>query len=229
MNINKYKQVYDDIESEIINNIAFYISLYEDQKKVYSTKIAELQLRIYTQIEFLLKEIYYDICKDPVEDPSYDYDCLKYIKLNNSNSLISNDENNNEGYKLNQLAYIHWDLFHLENKLYQPFEMNVAKIKNIDDNDQPITDDNKKTYKWNNAYQNLRHNFGKSIRYFGTIEYLFESLAVFTLLLGQNSKIFTIVQYIDDQKNEISGWVPSRGFIRKSWSLNNAGAHNNEN
>lgn len=51
-----FNQIYDELEKEAMK-LSYQISLDECQKEVYSINIAELQLRIYTQIEASLKDI----------------------------------------------------------------------------------------------------------------------------------------------------------------------------
>lgn len=54
---------------------------------------------------------------------------------------------------------------------------------------------NDMNYKFNNAYQNLRHSFERSLKVYGTIEYLFEALAALFIALDINSsQIFFRVQ-----------------------------------
>ncbi len=67
-------------------------------------------------------------------------------------------------------------------------------------------------WKYNNAYQNLRHNFVDSLPVYGTIEYLFESLAVLFVILDMNtSTIFSEYKITDDGKK--SYWAYQRKGI----------------
>lgn len=166
----EFKQIYNQFEDEIIK-ISYQISFDESQKNVYSLNIAELELRIFTQIEASLKYIatQLNINKDKYDEiiPKLDY-------LRNNDFIVTLGS------------------YNLEKKIYENmFEKNVDRIKIIDGN---ITKNGKKNYKFNNAYQNLRHNFLESFKYYGTIEYLFESMACLTAILKiNNSTLFSVI------------------------------------
>lgn len=61
------------------------------------------------------------------------------------------------------------------------------------DKDRNVHNDPKgsNNWKYNNAYQNLRHNIVDSLPIYGTLEYLLETLAVLFVVLDRNdSQIF---------------------------------------
>ncbi|GAX48511.1 hypothetical protein [Pseudolactococcus reticulitermitis] len=197
-NIEVFKQIYFQLESEVLK-IAYQIALVEKQKNVYSVNIAELQLRIFAQIEAALK---YQGLKKGFSKQNFDNYIPKIPEL-----------------KL-RWAYVTWSNYHFDKKLYKNnFIKSVDRVRNVNENGIPITDSEKKNYKFNNAYQNLKHDFTNSLSYFGTLEYLFESLStLFIILELSNSKIFTSVEY-NEEKTELTGWQRSYNSIRKSFPL----------
>lgn len=76
-----FEEIYKQIEAEVVK-IAYQISIDENQKNVYSLNIGELQLRIFTQLEAVLKSKYE---KDPTisnKDQKIKYDeCIKHLYL----------------------------------------------------------------------------------------------------------------------------------------------------
>mgnify|MGYP007046733933 CR=1 FL=1 len=199
------KQIFNAIEAEVIN-LAYHISLEEGLKKVYSPHIAELQLRIYAQIEFLLKDIYADVSHGKGKvNPKYDEDCIPKLALKN------------------KYVYLHWDMCKFKKRLYRPFCKSEERIRCIEENGSPrLEAGGKKNYRWNNAYQNLRHDFGASLCYFGTLEYLFEGLSAMTVLMEDSNHIFSIVEIAIDKntgEKKAFGWVPGSSAIRKSWDI----------
>ena len=76
-----FEEIYKQIEAEVIK-IAYQISIDENQKNVYSLNIGELQLRIYTQLEAVLKSKYLkDVnISNKKQNPYYD-ECIKPLGL----------------------------------------------------------------------------------------------------------------------------------------------------
>ena len=194
-NITLYQEIYKQIESETLN-IAYHVSLDENQKNVYSPYFSELQLRIYAQIESVLKKKYQDLSdlESKKGNPKYDYDCIPALSLEEKK------------------AYLYWNQYHFKKKLYDDvFKITLKKT----DSDGTVKNSNE-TYKFNNAYQNLRHDFENSIKKFGTLEYLFEALATMFLLVDlSTSKIFAKAEI--DNSGNLTGWVSSGTAIRKTF------------
>ena len=124
----------------------------------------------------------------------YDYDCIPALSLEEKK------------------AYLYWNQYHFKKKLYDDvFKITVKKT----DSDGTVKNSNE-TYKFNNAYQNLRHDFENSIKKFGTLEYLFEALATMFLLVDlSTSKIFAKAEI--DNSGNLTGWVSSGTAIRKTF------------
>lgn len=82
-----------------------------------------------------------------------------------------------------------WGNYNLNKKLYNDvFKKTVPRL--AQNGSTPTSP--KQNYKFNNAYQNLRHSFEDSLKVYGTIEYLFEALAALFILLDyDNSVIFS--------------------------------------
>lgn len=172
----EFKMIYDNIEKEVIS-LSYKIAFDETQKNVYSTFIGELELRIFTLIESVAK------ARGSMEQgDQYDYFFGKFYALeeNKSHVIVTMS-----GYKLNKRDYS--DVFDKkEDKVIM-----VDKDRNV--NYDPKGNNN---WKYNNAYQNLRHNFVDSLPIFGTIEYLFEALAVlFIVLKLKLSDVFATKEY----------------------------------
>lgn len=65
---------------------------------------------------------------------------------------------------------------------------------------------------WNNAYQSLRHEFIKSIPYYGTLYCLFEILAALHLVLDAPSRIFC-----EPTQNDDGSWSAASYLGNGSW------------
>ena len=190
-----FGQIYDELEKEAMK-LSYQISLNEDQKKVYSINIAEMQLRIYTQIEAALKDIYVQMHPQQ-KIPKYD----EIIKLLN--------------WLPDVVIYVPWQSYNLQKKVYSDsFEKSVNRVtKVVAGQPQP---GEKKNYKFNNAYQNLRHDFVNALPAFGTIEYLFEALVVLCGILGKTSTLIFSGLVRTEEKNVYCAWVTAGGSrIRK--------------
>lgn len=189
-----FNQIYDELEKETMK-LSYQISLDECQKEVYSINIAELQLRIYTQIEASLKDIYAQI--HPQQDmPKYD--------------VIIKDFN----WLTDIVIYVPWQSYNLQKRIYRDsFEKCVNRVTKVVAG--KAQEDERKNYKFNNAYQNLRHDFVNALPIFGTIEYLFEALVVLCGILGKTSTLIFSVLTKAKKQNEYWMWVPTSTVGRK--------------
>lgn len=175
--LDEYKQIYYSLESEIMD-LSYSITFSDEQKNVYSPKIADLVLRSASLLESALKYLYKEISEEKV---NYDDDRLI------------------EGLMLkDKFTYVHWKLFRFDKKSFYPFKKNEERVNREFSN---VSRHGSKQYSWNNAYQSLRHEFIKSIPYYGTLFYLFEILAALHLVLDVYSKIFC-----DPEQNEDGIW-----------------------
>lgn len=181
-----FEEIYKQIEAEVIK-IAYQISIDENQKNVYSLNIGELQLRIFTQLEAVLKSKYE---KDPTiinkkQGIKYD-ECIKPLNISD------------------KAAVVVWGNYNLNKKLYNDvFKKIVPRL--AQDGSTPTS--SRQNYKFNNAYQNLRHSFEDSLKVYGTIEYLFEALAALFILLDyNNSVIFSKCTVDPNNPKKVSVW-----------------------
>lgn len=182
-----FEEIYKQIEAEVIK-IAYQVSIDEGQKNVYSLNIGELQLRIYTQLEAVLKSKYLNdvTILNKKQNPYYDQ-CIKPLGLQNKSILV------------------YWGSYHLEKIFYNDvYTKTVNKL--MEDGVTPIG--NGMNYKFNNAYQNLRHSFERSLKVYGTIEYLFEGLAALFIALDINrSQIFSKYTIDSSDSNKVLYWA----------------------
>lgn len=188
----QYIQIYTSIEEEI-KKLSYMISFDESLKQTYSTYIGELELRVFTLMESVLKYRTAEMSeKSKYEDR---FDSLYPDKTNIPNICIILN-----GYNLEKHIYTDI-LIKKENRITQITDGKPVKI-------------NKQNEKYNNAYQNLRHSFINSLPIFGTIEYLFEALAVAYLALDTPNltQIFSI--YSENEDGSKSVWAPSKNTIR---------------
>lgn len=189
-NMKVYNQIYKSIEAEVIE-LAFSITLSEDQKKVYSPKIADLVLRAASLLESALKYSY-NINNGKSEGIKYDSNGLmKVLKLDDD-----------------KRAYVHWELYDIKKKEFIPFVKNEERVTNELKN---VGIPGNQNYSWNNAYQSLRHKFVESIPHYGNIYYLFEVLAALFIVLDVQPKIFTNLTKNDE--GSFQGWISTGNGI----------------
>lgn len=185
----QYGMIYQSIEEEIIN-LSYIISFDEKQKEVYSTHIGELELRLFTLMESVIKTRAKSMQKFKESD-------LNKIKYEEIIKEISKSPTSNiivvlESYNFHKTEY---------NDIFEKKESRISEIKH----GLAITE-TKQNYKFNNAYQNLRHDFLNSLSVIGTLEYLFEALAVVYELLGTPySSIFSVEE--KNEKGEKYAWI----------------------
>ncbi|QEA58263.1 hypothetical protein FGL74_00425 [Leuconostoc koreense] len=193
----EFKMIYKDIEKEVID-LSYKITFDETQKNVYSTFIAELELRIFALIESVAK--FYGSEK---QGDQYDYFFGKlYVSEKNRPHVLVTMS----GYKLNKKDYS------------DVFEKKEDKVIMVD-KERKVHYDPKgnNNWKYNNAYQNLRHNFVDSLPIYGTLEYLLESLAVlFVVLDTKDSQIFSTYEFTDDGRKSYWHYQGSGMAVRKS-------------
>ena len=175
----EFLMIYRNIEKEVVD-LSYKITFDEKQKNVYSTFIGELELRIFTLIE--------SVAKFEGSDKQ-NYDEFFFNKFNNENSKPRVFVTMNS-YKLSKKDY---------SDVFEMIEKRVVMVK--EDGDFILDTKGRVNCKYNNAYQNLRHNFVNSLSVFGTIEYLFESLAaLFVVIQEKASNIFAMYELTDDGK-----------------------------
>jgi hypothetical protein len=152
---NIFWPVYQNLENEF-NSLMFNIHIDDDQLKVYSSKISDLILRAAIEIESLSKELYFKNGGDPAN---------RRIKYDEALAFL------NGLWKLDKkIVVISSPNSYVTNRTLLPFFMNEAR-----------TGSARKTYSWNNAYQNLKHDRAQS-KTFGSIKYLFDIMAALYLL-----------------------------------------------
>lgn len=184
----EFLMIYQSIENEVVD-LSFKISFDERQKGVFSPFIGELELRIYSLIESVAK-----FKGSELQNQKYDEFFGKFYqnKKNKPKVLVTMS-----AYGLDKKDY---------SDVFDKIEKRVIMI----DKDGALILDpkNRSNWKYNNAYQNLRHNFIDSLPVYGTIEYLFESLAVLFLVMDRNnSQIFSTYEFTEDGKK--SYWLSS--------------------
>lgn len=177
---NIYWPVYKNLEVEV-ERLSFDIHIDDKQLNVYSTKISDLILRASAEIESISKELYSLNGGTKEGEIKYDDVALKYLNqkwiLKEKKVLISS---------INCFQ---------SNRVLQPFLKNEKR-----------TNGTKLTYSWNNSYQNLKHSRAKSIE-FGSIKYLFDSLAALFLL----NIYYKNEGYKIDENNKIDNFPLNQG------------------
>lgn len=153
---NIYWPTYQNIEKEV-EKLLYYIHLDDNQLNVYSTKIAELILRICIDIESISKELYINL-KDSVQNESF-------LNFDKAIQFL------NKLWKIEEKSIIISSYnCYLSTKKINPFKVKEKR-----------TGTERLTFKWNNAYQNIKHNRYQSIEY-GNIDNLFLALGALFIL-----------------------------------------------
>lgn len=175
-----YNQIYKSIENEIVD-LSFSITFDESQKGVYSSRIADLVLRLASLLESALKQ------KNPYEE-DLKYDDNKLLKK------LDLDEN--------KAVYLHWELYNFDKRDFTPFKkIEERALKDLSN----VGEVGNQNFSWNNAYQSLRHQFIHAIPKYGNLYYLFETLAAVYVVLDVESRLFTTLEKGED--GERLGWV----------------------
>lgn len=154
--INQYWPIYRRIERSV-DQITHSIHVCDNQMDVYSSEIADLIIRIGAEVEAISKAIYRrDVDAQMPDDTKFDDVAIKYF-INR--------------WKLDQKVAIlsHPNCF-CSDRLFFPF------IK-----DTERTGKKRKTFSWNNAYQNLRHN-REAAFHFANIRFLLSGMAALYIL-----------------------------------------------
>jgi hypothetical protein len=153
--MNLFWPVYKNIEYEF-ENLTYSIHVDDAQLKVYSSKIGDLILRSSIEIEAITKSIYKRDIGDYNHNFKFDENGLR--KLNNLYYLCEKE-----------VILTSPNCF-VSSNIIRPFLKNTKKTGN-----------DKLTFSWNNAYQNIKHNRSEFI-YDASIGNLIEILAALYLL-----------------------------------------------
>lgn len=167
-NINQYWPIYKRLEQSF-EELTYNIHICDEQLDVYSSTIADMLIRIGTEIEAISKAIYIRHF-DPnakAKDIKFDYCAIK--------KFVGE-------WKLDQKVVIlsHLNCF-CKNKQYRPFVKDEQNASN-----------GKMTFSWNNAYQHLKHDREQSFSK-GNLRYLLSGMAaLFVLNLYYKDEIFDL-------------------------------------
>ncbi|NJB70126.1 hypothetical protein GGR42_000588 [Saonia flava] len=161
---NLYWPVYENLEKEF-TQLSFNIFIDDNQLDTYSYKISELILRSAIEIESISKELYYREGGKEVNNLRYD-DALKYL---------------DKKWKLNKkLLMINSPNLHVSETKLRPFSKTLNKRNR------------KMQFRWNIAYQNIKHNRGKFVKE-ASIKNLLDILsALFVLNIYYNDEMFDL-------------------------------------
>ena len=174
-------QIYTQFEREV-KDILFTVTFDKQQYKVYSPRIAELIVRVGMQIESISQRIY---SREKKTDRKINYrTCIDYFnnkwKLSEKGiiikeNVVEDDDDvrlylkpyKNECYKE---ALIGGRKYYCRKSSPNKFEENVSEEERC------------RAFKWENAYNNLKHNFYGSIKYWGNIMRLVEIMSALYIL-----------------------------------------------
>lgn len=166
---------YEQTEKEIIE-MFYHILVNDKQLDVCSTHVADLILRIATEIETIAKEIYWKNGGEN-QNPKFDYECIdnmpeieEKIVLVISNRVELNPENR---------------IIHPFRKTEVKLDKDSNKVLDKGGNEIPI-------YPWNNAYQGLKHDKTNTLAQFGTLRYLLSAFAAYYVLLNESRSSSTL-------------------------------------
>jgi len=153
--MNIFWPVYKNLESEF-NKMMHYVHIDDTQLNVYSSKIADILLRSVVEIESISKELYSRNGGTKTDHIKYDEDAIKHLikiwAIDKKIVLITSP-----------------NCFLTKTEIF-PFVKDTTR-----------TGKRTKTYSWNNAYQDIKHDRGKYLTQ-GNIAHLFESMAALYLL-----------------------------------------------
>lgn len=179
----EYEQIYLAIEKEVME-LSYSITISENQKSVYSPRIADLVLRSGSLLESVLKYKFKMTSEDKVK-----YDDDRLIE-----SLGLEDS----------IAFIHWSHYKIDKNTFFPFMKNEERVNKVFSN---VSNKGDRQYSWNNAYQSLRHELIASIPYYGNLYYLFEIMAALFVVLEVFSDIFCVAEY--DGNGDLVVYTPT--------------------
>ncbi|NRB18920.1 MAG: hypothetical protein HRU33_15495 [Rhodobacteraceae bacterium] len=154
--INQYWPIYRRLEKSV-DDLTHSIHICDDQLDVYSSEIADLIIRIGAEVEAISKSIYRrDFDTDMQADAKFDDVAIKRFvrewKLNQKIAILS-----------------HPNCF-CSDREFLPFVKDTNR-----------TGKQNKTFSWNNAYQNLKHNREKAFS-FASVRYLLSGMAALYIL-----------------------------------------------
>ncbi|WP_170330201.1 hypothetical protein [Ruegeria arenilitoris] len=154
--VNQYWPIYRRLEQSV-DNLTHSIHVCDDQLDVYSSEIADLIIRIGAEIEAISKSIYRrDFDEHVAANSKFDDVAIKRFvrdwKLDKKVAILS-----------------HPNCFCSE-KLYLPFVKDTIR-----------TGKQTKTFSWNNAYQNLKHNREEAF-HFASLRHLLAGMAALYIL-----------------------------------------------
>jgi hypothetical protein len=152
--MNTYWPIYNSLEKQFLE-LTFYIHIDDNQLNTYSIKISELLLRAAIEIESISKELYLRNGGPETKNIKYDEDALKLLN----------------------------GLWKLDKKILIQSSSNIFTTRNII---SPFLKEAKRnnggrTYSWNNAYKNIKHNRAGSLEN-ACIKYLIEILGALYIL-----------------------------------------------
>lgn len=152
-----FLQTYQKIQQEVLD-LTYSIAFDDAQIKTSSIYIADLVLRIASEIESVAKTICRESGRHTDRHRHFDSDCIESIPdIENTFGVIIAPS----------MHFVRSD-----SRVYFPFRKTDVKP----DGTTPI-------FPWNNAYQSLKHDKLASIKEFATIEYLLSAFSALTILL----------------------------------------------
>ena len=192
---NYYWQIYNELEKEM-NEIMFTISFNAEQKYVYSPRIAELIVRAGMQIESVLQEIDHKTTDSkPANFKTIIGRLNKKWRMKEKCVLIASnrvESKNGHGLYLNPFGdmvdkeqYTGVDILYASKSKPNRFLRLVPK------------NDRCKAYKWENAYNNLKHNFYKTISKYGNVINLIEIMGALYLINLYFDPGFSVCEHSD--------------------------------
>lgn len=188
---------YEQTEKEIIE-MFYHVLVNDEQLDVCSTHIADLILRIATEIETIAKEIYWKNGGEK-QNPKFDYDCIDGISgIEDKTVLVVSSR-----VELSPKNRVIHPLRKTEVKL----DRDGNKILDKDGNEIPICS-------WNNAYQSLKHDKTNTLVQFGTLRYLLSAFAAYYILLNESRDSSTLSDIVVMVDGDGGYWKPGRGLVR---------------
>ncbi len=188
---------YEQTEKEIIE-MFYHVLVNDEQLNVCSTHIADLILRIATEIETIAKELYWKNGGEK-QNPKFDYDGIDGISdIEDKTVLVTSSR-----VELSP-----------ENRIIHPFrkteiklDKDGEKILDNDGNEIPICP-------WNNAYQSLKHDKTNTLVQFGTLRYLLSAFAAYYILLSESCDSSTLSDIVVMVDGDGGYWKPGREVVR---------------
>lgn len=174
-------QIYAQFEREV-KEILYTITFDKYQRNVYSPRIAELIVRIGMQIESISQRIY---IRETSKEKKINYrTCINYFekKWRISKKGIAIKDN---VVKVNDSTRIY--LRPYKDDCYKESLVGDKKLYCCKDSPNAFKEDVSeedrcRAYRWENAYNNLKHNFYGAIKQYGTLINLIEILSALYVL-----------------------------------------------